>query len=85
MPTRYTLEQVVAIFESNKCVLLDTKYTNQLQELNYIAICGHTNSTPLKTFLRGNCLKCRACALNIHTFKTISKAFSDKGCALSIT
>ncbi len=85
MPTRYTFQQVVAIFESNKCVLLDTKYTNQLQELNYIAICGHTNSTPLKTFLRGDCLKCRACALNIHTFKTISKAFSDKGCALSIT
>jgi hypothetical protein len=85
MPTRYTFQQVVSIFESNKCVLLDTKYTNQLQELNYIAICGHPNSTPLKTFLRGNCLKCRACALNIHTFQTISKAFSDKGCALSIT
>ena len=85
MPTRYTLEQVVAIFESKKCVLLDTKYTNQLQELNYIAICGHPNSTQLKSFVGGSGLKCRACALNIHTFQTISKAFSDKGCALSIT
>ena len=85
MPTRYTLEQVVAIFESNKCVLLDTKYTNQLQKLNYIAICGHPNIVDLKTFVGGNGLKCRACALNIHTFQTISKAFSDKGCALSIT
>lgn len=36
MPTRYTLEQVVTIFESNKCVLLDTEYKNQLQKLNYI-------------------------------------------------
>ena len=39
MPTRYTLQQVVAIFESNKCVLLDTEYTNQLQKLNYFATC----------------------------------------------
>ena len=85
MPTRYTLEQVVAIFESKKCILLDSKYTNQLQELNYIAICGHPNRTPLKTFIGGNGLKCRACALNIHTFKTVTKAFLDKECVLSIT
>jgi len=68
MPTRYTLEQVVAIFESKKCILLDSKYTNQLQKLNYIAICGHTNCVELKTFLQGNGLKCRVCALDIHTF-----------------
>jgi hypothetical protein len=79
------MEQVVSIFESKKCILLDSKYTNQLQELNYIAICGHPNRVELKTFLQGNCLKCRACALNIPTFQTISKAFSDKGRALSIT
>ena len=85
MPTRYTFEQVVAIFESNKCVLLDTKYTNQLQKLNYIAICGHPNIVDLKTFVGGSGLKCRACALNMHTFQTISKAFSDKECTLSIT
>ncbi len=60
MPTRYTFEQVVVIFESNKCVLLDTKYTNQLQELNYIAIGGHPNSRPLKSFVGGCGLKCRA-------------------------
>jgi len=51
MPTRYLFEQVVTIFESNKCVLLDTTYTNQLQKLNYIATCGHTNSVSLKMFL----------------------------------
>ena len=85
MPTRYTLEQVVSIFESKKCILLDSKYTNQLQELNYIAICGHPNRTPLKTFVGGNGLKCRACALDIHTFKTVTKAFLDKECVLSIT
>jgi hypothetical protein len=85
MPTRYTFEQVVAIFESNKCVLLDTKYTNQLQKLNYIAICGHPNIVDLKTFVGGSGLKCRGCALNMHTFQTISKAFSDKECTLSIT
>ena len=44
MPTRYLFEEVVTIFESNKCVLLDTTYTNQLQKLNYIATCGHTNN-----------------------------------------
>ena len=85
MPTRYLFEQVVTIFESNKCVLLDTKYTNQLQKLNYIAICGHPNIVDLKTFVGGSGLKCRACALNMHTFQTISKAFSDKECTLSIT
>lgn len=85
MPTRYTLEQVVTIFESKKCILLDSKYTNQLQKLNYIAICGHTNCVELKTFLQGNCLKCRACALDIPTFQTVTKAFLDKECVLSIT
>ena len=85
MPTRYTLEQVVAIFESKKCILLDSKYTNQLQELNYIAICGHPNRTPLKTFVGGNGLKCRACALDIPTFQTVTKTFLDKECVLSIT
>ena len=85
MPTRYTLEQVVAIFETNKCILLDTEYKNQLQKLNYIAICGHTNSVPLKDFLGGSGVKCRACALEIHTFQTISKAFLDKGCVLTET
>lgn len=85
MPTRYTLEQVITIFESNKCVLLDTEYTNQLQKLNYIATCGHTNSVSLKMFLRGNGLKCKQCALCIPTFETITKAFSDKGCVLNMT
>lgn len=64
MPTRYTLQQVIAIFVSNKCVLLDTKYKNQLQKLNYIASCGHTNSISLKMFLIGHGLKCRPCALH---------------------
>ena len=36
MPTRYTLQQVITIFESNKCVLLDTEYKNQLQLLKNI-------------------------------------------------
>jgi len=59
MPTRYTLEQVITIFESNKCVLLDSIYTNQLQYLNYVAACGHPNTVQLKMFLKGNGLKCR--------------------------
>ena len=85
MPTRYTLEQVIAIFESNKCVLLDTEYTNQLHKLNYITTCGHTNSVSLKMFLRGNGLKCKQCALGIPTFQTVTKAFLDKGCVLNMT
>ena len=85
MPTRYTLTQVSTIFESNKCVLLDSEYTNQLQKLNYIATCGHTNTICLKMFLLGHGLKCRPCALDIPTFQIISKAFDDKGCMLSMT
>lgn len=85
MPTRYTLEQVGSIFESNKCVLLDSEYTNQLQKLNYIATCGHINSICLKMFLKGNGLKCRPCALDIPTFQNVSKTFSDKGCKLLLT
>jgi hypothetical protein len=85
MSTRYTYEQVFTIFESNKCVLLDTKYTNQIQKLNYIATCGHTNSISLKIYLRGNGLKCRQCALGIPTFQMVTKTFSDKGCNVTMT
>ena len=85
MPTRYTLEQVITIFESNKCVLLDTEYKNQLQQLNYIATCGHPNKVLLKIFLGGKCLKCRPCALGIPTFQIVTKTFSDKGCNVTMT
>ena len=85
MPTRYLFEQVVTIFESNKCVLLDTTYTNQLQKLNYIATCGHTNSVSLKMFLIKKGIKCKPCALNLLTFQTIIKGLSDKGCDLAMT
>ena len=85
MPTRYLFEEVVTIFESNKCVLLDTTYTNQLQKLNYIATCGHTNSVSLKMFLNGNGIKCKPCALNFLTFQTIIKCLSEKGCNLAMT
>jgi hypothetical protein len=85
MPTRYTIEQVVAIFESNKCILLDTEYTNQIHKLNYIASCGHTNSISLKMYLKGNGLKCRQCALGIPTFQMVTKTFSDKGCNVTMT
>lgn len=85
MPTRYTLKQVITIFESNKCVLLDTEYKNQLQKLNYIATCGHTNSASLKMYLKGNGLKCRQCALGIPTFQMVTNTFSDKGCNVTMT
>jgi len=85
MPTRYTLKQVIAIFESNKCVLLDSEYTNQLQKLNYIATCGHTNSVSLKMFLRGNGLKCAPCALGIPTFQMVTNTFLNKGCNVTMT
>jgi hypothetical protein len=53
MPARYTYEQVFTIFESNKTHLLDSKYINQLQKLNYIATCGHQNSITFKEILNG--------------------------------
>lgn len=85
MPTRYTLEQVKSIFEDKQCILLDTEYTNQLGKLNYIASCGHHNNTSLKVLLKGNGTKCKSCALEIPSYQTISKDFSDKGCSLSLT
>lgn len=85
MPTRYTLEQVATIFVSNKCILLDTKYKNQLQILNYIASCEHHNSIILKQFLNGAGVKCRQCALGIPTFEIVTNTFSDKGCNVTMT
>jgi hypothetical protein len=85
MPIRYTLEQVTSIFEENKCILLDTEYSNQLGLLNYVASCGHSNIVSLKMFLNGNGRKCKSCALEIPSYQTISKAFLDKGCKLSLT
>lgn len=85
MPTRYTLQQVKSIFESNNCVLLDSEYTNQLQKLNFIATCGHPNCVDLKTFLTGSGLKCKKCTFNIPTYESVAKMFSDKGCVLLIT
>ena len=84
MPIRYTVTQVANMFESKNCSLLDSKYTNQLQKLNYIACCGHTNNIDLKAFLIGHGLKCRNCALEIPTFQDVCKTFLDKGCSLSM-
>ena len=85
MPIRYTLEQVKTIFETNQCLLLDTEYSNLLGKLNYVASCGHNNSTSLKVFLKGNGRKCKSCAFEIPSYQTISQAFSDKGCSLSVS
>ena len=38
-----------------------------------------------KTFLRGNCLKCRSCVLGIPTFQMVTKTFLDKGCNVTMT
>lgn len=85
MPVRYTLEEVVEIFKSNNCTLLDSNYTNQLQKLHYIASCGHSNIVSLKEFLTGQGLKCKPCALNIPTYESVVTTFSNKGCSLSMT
>ena len=54
MPIKYTFEQVKNTFIQNNCILLDNEYINQLQKINYIASCGHTNITMFTPFLISN-------------------------------
>lgn len=85
MPTKYTLEQVQQIFAQKNCVLHSTIYTNQLNKLDYLATCGHTNQITLKDFLNNAGIKCRNCALEIPTYDYVCKVFSEKNCQVVMT
>lgn len=61
MPHRYSYDKVKNIFETNKCVLLSTAYTNSDEKLEFIGTCGHQHTLSLKLFLRKKhkvCIKC---------------------------
>ena len=85
MPIKYTMEQVTEIFEKNNCKLISETYKNQVDNLNYVASCGHTNIIKLKAFLIGHGIKCRNCALEIPTYEMINKIFEDKNCTFCCT
>jgi hypothetical protein len=82
MPIRYTYEQVNDIFAKNNCILVSKTYVNQLGNLEYIASCGHKHVVGLKEFINGCGVKCRNCALEIPTYESIVKNFSEKGCKI---
>ena len=85
MPIKYTFEQVKNTFIQNNCILLDNEYINQLQKINYIASCGHTNITMFKQFVKGVGIKCKNCALSVLTYESVCKSFEDKECKLCYT
>jgi hypothetical protein len=85
MPIKYTYEQVKEIFAKNNCILVSETYINQLGNLDYIASCGHEHVVGLKEFINGCGIKCRNCALEIPTYQSIVKKFSDKKCSVITT
>jgi len=84
MPTKYIYTQVQDIFTQHNCILKSEKYENQLGKLEYIASCGHNNCVTLKEFINGNGKKCRNCALEIPTYESVVKKFSDKNCIVTM-
>jgi hypothetical protein len=84
MPTKYTLKQVQDTFLQKNCTLISEKYENQLGKLEYIASCGHNNLIIFKEFVNGVGIKCKNCALEIPTYETVIKKFSDKNCHVTI-
>jgi hypothetical protein len=85
MPIRYTYQQVQDIFSQRRCFLLTTTYKNQLEKLEYTALCGHINNISVKEILNGHGIKCRNCALEIPTYESITYYFESKNCKLSYT
>jgi hypothetical protein len=85
MPKSYTLDEVKNFFADKKCIILSDSYVNQLQKLDYIASCGHNHKVSVKEFLLGKGVKCRVCALEIPTYESICKKFSEKNCEVIMT
>ena len=84
MPITYTYPQVQDIFAQQNCVLISETYKNQLGKLEYTASCGHTHFVILKSFLKGNCVKCRNCAFDIPTYEHVVNKFLDKKCVVTM-
>jgi len=85
MRQKYTIEKVTNIFLDRGCVLLEKKYINQYEKLNYIASCGHNNTTILNRYRNGAGTICRNCALKIPTYEEMYDEFKKKECILGIT
>ncbi len=56
---RYTYEKVYNIFKEKGCLLLNDKYVNNKQRLNYICMCGREVNKSLGSFLIN--YKCKDC------------------------
>ena len=72
MPKSYTYDDVKTIFKTNNCVLISTNYKNTLENLEYIASCGHNDKISLKLFLRKKHKVCANCS-NKGIYKKQSK------------
>lgn len=59
---RHTLESVFEIFNKRKCKLLESKYKNNKQKLDYVASCGHRHQIKLNQFLSGSGDLCPLCS-----------------------
>jgi hypothetical protein len=66
MPKSYTYNDVKTIFETNNCVLVSKNYKNTLDNLEYIAACGHNHKISLKLFLRKKHKVCINCSSNVR-------------------
>lgn len=84
MPIKYTYMQVQYIFNRHKCVLISKTYENQLGKLDYMASCGHTNCVKLKSFLKGNGVKCKNCAFEIPSYEHVVKKFQMQKCVVTM-
>jgi hypothetical protein len=64
MPTALKYEDVTKIYEKRGCKLLSTNYSNSKEILEYIAVCGHKNSTRLDYFKKMPNYNCKSCNLS---------------------
>ena len=85
MPIKYTYKQVQNIFFQKNCALISKSYNNQLEKLEYTAMCGHINFISVKQILIGHGIKCRNCALEIPSYELMKSQFESKNCKFRYT
>jgi len=83
---KYSYKQVKRIFKEQSCELLNKKYKNAQDLLDYKCSCGNVSKILLTHFLRG--CKCKKCGSNKTTeklkysYNEVKNMFKDKGCEL---
>lgn len=88
---KYTYEAVNNIFSDGGCTLLSTEYEGWSKKLNYIATCGHENTTSLQHFSRGGSRLCKECTRiesankRLTPYEDVVKLFAEYGAELLTT